>query len=239
MVIEYDGSEFHGFQRQPGLRTVDQVIETGLAQLTGETNTVTGAGRTDAGVHALGQVVAFDTESTIPPDRFAPALNGILPEDIRVLVSEATADQFHPRYDAKSKMYQYLIYRERVGFTLYRRQAWQLTDPLNLEAMQTAAQKVVGFHDFRSFMASGSSVQNTERTVTLLDIAETRPWLAFTVAADGFLYHMVRNLVGTLILVGRGMMTPDAFAAVIAARDRTKAGPTAPAQGLYLVQVAY
>ncbi|MGE5405398.1 MAG: tRNA pseudouridine(38-40) synthase TruA [Candidatus Saccharibacteria bacterium] len=239
LTIEYDGTDFNGFQRQPELRTVDQALEKAIIKVTGEPTRVTGAGRTDAGVHALGQVVAFDTESSVPPERFALALNSYLPEDLQVIKSEEAADDFHPRRSAVNKTYRYRVYREREAYTFWRRYAHLYAGDLNIEDMQAAAAMVVGEHDFRSFMASGSTVEDTVRTIFDFTVVEEKPWLTFEVTGNGFLYNMVRNLVGTLLEVGRGAMTVSQFREVVESRNRTLAGPTAPANGLFLVEVRY
>ena len=239
LVVEYDGTDFHGFQRQPGQRTVDQVLEEAIFQVTREEVQVTGSGRTDAGVHALGQVGAFDTRATIPPDRYGRAINTFLPPDVRILHSEEAAPDFHPRYDARGKMYRYMIYRAMEGYTLNRRYAHQYTRSLDLPRLQEAAHHITGRHDFRGFMASGSEVQDTVRTVHQFTIEENLPWLKFEITGDGFLYRMVRNLMGTLIEIGRGNMSLEQLQDIITTGDRTRAGPTAPARGLYLIRVDY
>ncbi|MGE5417882.1 MAG: tRNA pseudouridine(38-40) synthase TruA [Acidobacteriota bacterium] len=238
-TIEYDGTDFNGFQRQPELRTVDQTLEKAILKVTGELIRVTGAGRTDAGVHALGQVVSFDTESSVPPERFALAINSYLPEDLQVLRSEEVDTDFHPRRSAVNKTYRYRVYRERAGYSFWRRYAHLYAGDLNIEDMRSAAAIVVGEHDFRSFMASGSSVEDCVRTIFDFTIVEEQPWLTFEVTGNGFLYNMVRNLVGTLLEVGRGAMTVKQFKEVVESRNRTLAGPTAPANGLFLVEVRY
>lgn len=239
LIVEYDGTDFYGFQRQPGLRTVDQVLEKAIARVTGEEVRVLAAGRTDAGVHALGQVVVFDTCSVIPAQRFAPALNSWLPEDVQIVSSEECAPDFNPRHAALSKTYRYLIYRQKAGYTLWRRYAHFYDRPLDLEAMQAAARLVVGRHDFAAFMASGSAVKDTVREVYSFEVREEMPWLTMEINGNGFLYHMVRNLAGSLLEVGRGAVTVEEFADVLNSGDRSMAGPTAPAQGLYLVEVRY
>ncbi|MGI6551316.1 MAG: tRNA pseudouridine(38-40) synthase TruA [Syntrophomonadales bacterium] len=239
LVVEYDGTGFHGFQRQPGLRTVDQVLEEAINRLTREEVRVTGSGRTDAGVHALGQVVAFDTQAAIPPHRYQQAINTFLPSDIRVIHSEEAAADFHPRYQARCKTYRYLVYQAREGYTFYRRYAHQYTRSLDLLLLQEATRCIIGKHDFRGFMARGSNVQETVRTVFQFTTEHSFPWLKFEITGDGFLYRMVRNLVGTLIEIGRGAMNLDELKEVIETGDRQKCGPTAPAQGLYLVRVDY
>jgi len=239
LVVEYDGTDFHGFQRQPGRRTVDQVLEEAIFQVTREEVQVIGSGRTDAGVHALGQVVAFDSRMVIPPARYCQAINTFLPPDVRILCSEEAAPDFHPRYHARSKTYRYLVYRVSEGYTFHRRYAYQYTRSLDLPRLQEAARHIAGKHDFRGFMASGSDVQDTVRTVHRFTIEEDLPWLKFEITGDGFLYRMVRNLVGTLIEIARGAMTIEQMQEVLRTGDRTKAGPTAPARGLYLVRVDY
>ncbi|NLV17803.1 MAG: tRNA pseudouridine(38-40) synthase TruA [Syntrophomonadaceae bacterium] len=239
LLVEYDGSDFHGFQRQTGLRTVDRSLEEAICLLTGEEIRVKASGRTDAGVHALGQVVAFDTTSGIPPDRFAWALNTKLPADIRVLSSEKVHPDFHPRYDARSKTYRYLIYRSPEGYTLQRRYTYGYCRPLDLPVMELAAKELLGEHDFRGWMASGSNIKDTVRTIYTFSIEEHWPYLIFEVAANGFLYHMVRNLVGTLLEIGREAMPLQSITTILQTGDRNQAGPTAPATGLYLVKVEY
>lgn len=239
MIIEYDGTEFYGFQRQPNVRTVDRVLEEAVLKLTGEMVRIVGAGRTDAGVHALGQVVAFDTGSGIPPEKFARALNTCLPEDIKAVSSVQASAGFHPAFDSTRKTYRYLIYRSWEGYTLYRRFGFHYTGPLDVGRMQEAAALIVGEHDFRGFMASGSDAKTTVRNVFEFTVAENHPWLTFEVTGSGFLYHMVRNLVGTLVEIGRGAMNIDTLQEILKNGDRSLAGPTAPAKGLCLLRVFY
>ncbi len=239
LIVEYDGTDFHGFQRQPGKRTVDRVLEEAISRVTGEEVRVIGAGRTDAGVHALGQVVAFDTRATIPPERYCPAINSFLPADVRIVSSEETAPDFHPRYQARRKTYRYLVYRKAAGYTLYRRYAHLYTGELDVNLIKEGIRYTTGRHDFRGFMAAGSAVQDTVRTVCQFTAEENMPWLKFEITGDGFLYKMVRNLVGTLLEIGRGAMSLEQLEKVMRTGDRTLAGPTAPACGLYLVKVDY
>ncbi len=239
LVVEYDGTDFYGFQRQPKLRTVDQVLKEAIYRVTKEEVQVIGSGRTDAGVHALGQVVAFNTDTLIPPEKYRKAINTYLPPDIRVVRSEKATPDFHPRFDALSKMYRYLIYRSNEGYTFLRRYSYNYTKPLDLEVMHKVARHVRGEHDFRGFMASGSAVQNTVRQVYQFTIDENPPWMKIEITGNGFLYRMVRNMVGTLIEVGRGAMSFEQLVEVIRTGDRKIAGPTAPAQGLFLVKVDY
>jgi len=239
MIIEYDGTNYHGSQIQANGHTIQAEMQQCIERLTGEKTSILFAGRTDTGVHALGQVVAFDTEATIPPDRWQYALNSFLPDDIKVLHSTEVAASFHPRFDAVSKSYRYKIYRKNRGQTLWRNYAFLCTDKLNLEAMREAARCLEGSHDFRSFCASGSSVKNFERKVLSCRLEEAEPFLYLDITANGFLYNMVRIIMGTLLEVGRGNLAPGDIDRILAARDRSLAGPTAPPQGLYLMAVHY
>lgn len=241
LVMEYDGTGFAGFQIQPSGRTVQGVLQEALKRLTGEPVKLIGAGRTDAGVHARGQVANFQTESSIPGERFAPALNGgrCMPGDLRILESSEAPPEFHARYSATRKTYEYLVYRKTEGAVMHRDHALILTEALDLDAMREAAAYLMGTHRFKSFCASGSGVKRLVRTVKELAVEERGEWLKFTVTADGFLYHMVRNIVGTLLLVGEGKISPEDVKTILESEDRRRAGPTAPAQGLYLVRVEY
>jgi len=239
MVVEYDGSGFHGFQVQPRLRTVQGVLTEALQKLTREEVRVIGAGRTDAGVHALGQVVNFFTASTIPAERFAPALNGMLPPDLRVRKSEEAEPGFHARYSALGKTYCYLVYRCRQGGALMRNYALLYDGELDVSAMQEAANYALGRHSFKAFCASGSEVRSYVRNIKEFTVSEERRWLKITVTADGFLYHMVRNLAGTLLEVGKGQRRAEEMARLLQEGERSQAGATAPPQGLYLVKIEY
>lgn len=238
-VVQYEGTRYHGFQRQPQALTVEAELLRAIAGITGEEVHLMAAGRTDAGVHACGQVIAFDTASRVPPERFAPALNSLLPDDIRVLESCQAAAGFHPRYDARGKVYDYLVYRERSGALFHRRFCLLHEGPLDLEAMRTAAGALEGTHDFRAFCASGSSVQDHVRTLWSCRLQEEGALLRFRFAGNGFLYHMVRIMVGTLLEVGRGKMAPQQVAEILGRGERGGTGPTAPACGLFLVRVLY
>lgn len=238
-TIEYDGTSYHGFQRQPGMVTIESTLIEAVQKVTGEKLELWVAGRTDAGVHARGQVIAFDTNSQIPPERFARALNAVLPEDIKVLQSEEAAAGFHPQYDARLKHYRYLIYRQEAGRVFYRQQAYYFPYGLNLGAMREAAARLQGTHDFTSFCARGSGVKNKIRMVVSCQVIERPPFLQIDIIGDGFLYNMVRIMVGTLLKVGQKKMMPDQIDEVILGRNRALAGPTAPPQGLYLMAVIY
>jgi len=239
LIVEYDGSGYHGFQVQNNAHTVQSELEQAISRLNGEKTAIMFAGRTDAGVHARGQVVAFDSASSIPPDKWQFALNSFLPPDIRVLRSGLTRPDFHPRFDALHKRYRYLIYRRREGAVFYRSLALINDERLDIEAMNQACSLLVGSQDFRAFCASGSSAKTYQRTVYHCSLEEQDPLLQFEIEADGFLYNMVRIIVGTLLNIGRGIYPAQAMTDIIASRDRSQAGPTAHPQGLYLMHVTY
>lgn len=249
-IVAYDGTDYSGFQRQANAPTVQEALEAALAQVTAsarETVTVLAAGRTDAGVHAAGQVIAFDTAWRHDLDDLRRALNAVLPADIAVQeTSEATPD-FHPRYDARSRRYRYTLYNAPVRCPLARRHSLHVTFPLDVAAMQRAAQALVGEQDFATF-GQPPQGQNTVRRVLAAEwgfavsaqpSGGELPWLDFEIEANAFLYHMVRSVVGTMLQVGRGKMTAEEFVAVLASCDRSRAGPTAPSHGLCLVEVKY
>lgn len=239
LIIEYDGRNYHGFQIQNNARTIQAEIENAIFKLTGEKVSIAAAGRTDAKVHALGQVISFDTSSTIPAERWKYALNSVLPGDIRVRESSYVAKDFHPRFNAISKVYHYLIYRQEKGAVFYRHYAWINSDYLNIDEMKRASNFIIGTYDFRSFCSSGSSVKNFTRTVKKLEIIDEFPFLWFKIEADGFLYNMVRIITGTLVEIGQGKYPAGEMKNIIEARDRNRAGITAPPQGLYLIEVKY
>lgn len=239
MTVEYDGSRYHGFQIQHNANTVQAELENGIKRLTGEEVSIICAGRTDAGVHALGQVIAFDTQTNIPGDKWQFALNSFLPADIQIIESTECHLHFHPRFDALSKTYHYIIYRQNNGRIFYRNYALHNTDFLDITAMQVACQLLEGRHNFKSFCASGSSVKTFERSVYRCNLVGEDPFLRLEIQADGFLYNMVRIIMGTLLEIGRGNYQPETITDIIGAQDRTKAGSTVPPQGLYLVKVEY
>ncbi|MDR1616536.1 MAG: tRNA pseudouridine(38-40) synthase TruA [Syntrophomonadaceae bacterium] len=239
MVIEYDGSEYHGFQMQNNAETVQEELEKGIRKLTGAETRLICAGRTDAGVHALGQVIAFDSCASIPAERWGMALNSVLPEDIRVRFSALAADDFNPRFHALRKTYSYLIYRKKERALFYRRYALCSTENLNIISMRQACDYLLGRHNFSAFCASGNSSKTFEREVYACSLESTEKRLIFKITANGFLYNMVRIIVGTLLEIGRGKYQPEHMERLIIARDRTRAGPTAPPQGLYLHEVEY
>jgi tRNA pseudouridine38-40 synthase len=239
-VLEYDGTDFAGWQSQPeGQRTVQGALEAALAEVTGGAVTVFGAGRTDAGVHAEGQVANARFETRLDPPTLVRALNAVLPRDVAVREIAPVADSFHARRDARSKLYVYRIWASPVRSPLRERTALWVPVPLDLPAMQRAAAALVGTHDFASFQAAGSEARTTVRTLTRAALEPEGALVRCGFEGPGFLRHMVRNLVGTLLEVGRGRRAADSMAALLAARDRTCAGPTAPPHGLTLVRVCH
>lgn len=239
MIIEYDGSDYHGFQRQDNAHSIQAEIEKQLYRISGEMISICGAGRTDAGVHARGQVIAFNTGARIPPERWALVLNGFLPGDIRVLSSHIAAPDFHPQFQAVGKRYAYYLYRQQPGAAFYRRYTLLNSQPLDINAMQEACRHIIGTHNFKAFCASGSTSKTFERSVNLCRLKEYGPIMRMDIEADGFLYNMVRIIMGTLLETGRKRISADEIPAIIESRDRTRAGPTVPPQGLFLMCVKY
>jgi len=237
--LEYDGSAFLGWQRQGEERTVQAELEAAIARLVGAEVAVHGSGRTDAGVHALGQVASFRAATRLGPKDFERALNGILPDDVAVLEAWETVPTFHARFSTKSKIYRYRILNRRAPSAIDRAYCHRVPGPLDLARMETAARDLVGTLDFRAFCSEAAARKSTVRTVFRLDLARSADYIIVTIEADGFLYNMVRSIVGTLLLVGSGKMSLEAFRDVIRSRDRRRAGPTAPAKGLFLVEVRY
>jgi tRNA pseudouridine38-40 synthase len=238
-TLEYDGSRYGGWQRQDNRVTIQQVFEEALGALTGETISCVAAGRTDAGVHALGQTVSFRTESAIPPRGLKHGGNARLPEDVAIRTVEDASPAFHARRDAKGKHYRYVILNRRTRSPVNGRFTCRLGPRLDEGRMSAAARVLRGRHDFSSFRNAGSVMGSAVRTVTRLDITREGDYLSMDVEGDGFLYRMVRNLAGTLILVGLGKLTPEEVRTILSRRDRRLAGPTAPASGLCLVEVRY
>ena len=239
MVVEYDGTAYHGWERQTNALGIQAVLEEALSKVTGEGVAATAAGRTDAGVHALGQVVSFKTSGSIPTNHIPDALNSILPGDIAVLSAEDVPMAFHARYSAKGKLYRYIINNSKYPSALNRFREYHYPYSLDFDAMHDAVQHFTGKHDFRAFLASGSSVENTVRAVTRMELSKRDDHIILEIAADGFLYHMVRNIVGTLLQVGHGKIRSEDIPGIIQSGDRKRAGETAPPHGLYLVEVYY
>jgi tRNA pseudouridine38-40 synthase len=242
LTLAYDGTAYHGWQVQPEQRTIQGTIEAAILKLTGQTLRVTASGRTDAGVHALGQVASFSAQCRLNSNELCAALNALLPQDIAVLNAIEVSTGFHPIRDAVRKCYRYIIHNGSVRDVFARRYAWHIVQPLNVLAMQRAAEALLGTHDFSSFETAGAPRESSVRTVSRLELRweEDLPTkISLEIEADGFLYNMVRAIVGTLVEVGRGAQSEDWPASVLAARDRCAAGPTAPPQGLFLVFVEY
>jgi len=238
LILEYDGTDFHGFQRQPGVPTIQEAVEAKLLRITGERLVVTGAGRTDAGVHATGQVIHFRTAGTIPTERLTVAMNSLPPYAIVARDAREVPDAFHARFDAMARVYRYwLLDGEPSPF--YRRYTHRVAPLGDLGRLREAAAHLVGRHDFVSFCAAGAEVAHHVREVKRLRIRRAGALVMVEVAADGFLHSMVRIIVGTLLEVAAGRREPGEMPAILAARDREAAGPTAPARGLFLTRVVY
>jgi tRNA pseudouridine38-40 synthase len=239
LVLEYDGFEYCGWQVQEEAPTIQGVLEEALAKILGERVRVHGAGRTDARVHALGQVASFRCASAIPATALQRGLNSLLPRDIVVQSAEDVPADFHARFSALGKIYAYRILNRPVRAPLRLRYVWHLPHPLDVSAMMAAGAFFHGTQDFASFQATGSAVKTTERTLTALTITREDDEVVLSCTANGFLRHMVRTIVGTLVEVGRGTRMPADIKRIIGGRDRRLAGATAPPQGLYLVKVLY
>ncbi len=240
LVVEYDGADFSGWQRQKNGPSVQQALETAIHGFSGETVTVTGAGRTDAGVHATGQVAHFDLAKDTDTETVRDALNAHLrPDPVTVLSAEAVSPDFNARLSAVGRAYLYRIVNRRTPLALDRGRAWLVRTALDAAAMHAAAQCLVGRHDFTSFRASQCQARSPEKTLDRLDVERQGEEILVHAVARSFLHHQVRNMVGTLKLVGEGKWTAADVAAALAARDRAKAGPTASPDGLYLTEVIY
>ena len=245
MILSYDGAEFSGWQVQPGAATVQGTLASAIGRITGEKVLPQGSGRTDAGVHALAQVVTFVTESSVPTENFQRALNDILPASVRVMDVVEAPPGFHARHSARAKTYRYRIYRGAICPPFLARYVWHYPYPLNESAMAEAAGPVVGEKDFTSFAAvdpeRGREGEPASNVRTIFSSAWQRCGAEFvySVRGSGFLHHMVRNLVGTFILVGKATLAVQDITRILEARNRSAAGATAPASGLYLVEVEY
>lgn len=239
LTIAYDGTNYCGWQVQPNGITVEEVVNKALKKLIGEDIQVIGASRTDSGVHALGNVAVFDTHTTIPPERISYALNQRLPEDIVIVKSEEVAEDFHPRYCDCSKTYEYHILNTRIPIPTKRLTNYFVSYDLDVEKMRKAAGYLIGEHDFVSFCNVRTDVEDTVRTVTELEILKDGEEITIRISGNGFLYNMVRIIVGTLIRVGRGFYEPEKVKEILEAKDRKAAGVTAPPHGLILAEIRY
>lgn len=239
LVVAYDGTNYCGWQVQPGRATIEGELNKALSGLLGQEIEVIGASRTDSGVHSLGNVAVFDAETRIPGEKFKYALNQRLPEDIRVQESRETSRDFHPRHCSSQKTYEYRICSRETELPTERLYAHFTYRTLDIERMQRAAAYVVGEHDFKSFCSAGSQVRETVRTVYSLIVEQEESLIKIRITGSGFLYNMVRIIAGTLMEVGMGAREPEEMESIIAACDRSFAGPTAPARGLRLVKIQY
>ncbi|MGI8387039.1 tRNA pseudouridine(38-40) synthase TruA [Robertmurraya sp. P23] len=238
--ISYDGTAFHGYQVQPNKRTVQSELEAALKKLhKGREVKVTSSGRTDAGVHAKGQVIHFDSNLNIPLSKWQLALHAALPSEIAILAVEEVDQGFHARFDAGGKEYRYFIDSRKIRDPFQRNYSYHFPFPLDLDSMKEACVHFIGEYDFTSFCSAKTEVMDRVRTIYDLDISSEGEQLVLRFRGNGFLYNMVRIIVGTLIQVGNGDITPDSIPGIIEKRDRTFAGKTAPPQGLYLWEVFY
>jgi tRNA pseudouridine38-40 synthase len=250
LLIEYDGKAYHGWQLQSKGDTLQGVIEDRIIKLTGEHSRIVGASRTDAGVHALGQIATFRTGSDLDATTIKKALNALLPRDIRVLDASEVDDSFHPRKDAVEKSYFYIISNQRKSSVFLYRYSWLVVQQLDMKAMKEAAEVLIGNHDFSSFMGAGSDIQSPVReilslsierleSIDFMTIALNGNFIKIRVAANGFLRHMVRNIVGTLTEIGRGRIPSAGMEDILNSHDRKRAGRTAPPNGLFLERIVY
>jgi tRNA pseudouridine38-40 synthase len=239
-ILSYDGGSYGGYQVQKNTVTIQELLEAAVKEVTGESITTYASGRTDAGVHAKGQVFHFETVSQISPERWPFALNRLLPQDIVILSAEIVPADFHARFDVVEKIYKYCIWNQRIPNLFFRNYCWHIPARLDLQAMQEAAAYLVGEHDFTSFCSFKTAAPNRVRHVYEISLevdAEERIW--FTFRGKGFLYNMVRIIVGTLVDVGRGKKTAESVKTILASQNRLLAGKTAPAKGLFLWEVKY
>lgn len=241
LILEYEGTNYHGWQSQAGSgrQTIQETLEQALKTVTTEDTTTYASGRTDAGVHAHGQVVNFHTGSSLPAEAWAPSLNHLLPHDIRILAAEEAPDQFHARYSARGKVYKYRILNRRPPTALHRNFAWHVNLRLNVKNMRIASSFLLGKHDFSAFRGSGCSAKSPVRTLKTVQIRKSGDFIEIVMEADAFLQYMVRNITGTLVEVGLGRFKPIDVKEMLSGCDRTRSGRTAPSHGLYLMVVHY
>ena len=239
LTVQYDGSDYAGFQIQPNVKTIQGELQQALAQLLGHPVKISGASRTDAAVHALGQIVTFESSNPIPIGNLSRALDERLPAAVGVVEAREVGLEFDACRDARRKLYCYQILNRRASSPFMGRYAWHITDPLDVEAMGRAAQALLGRHDFGAFCASGGSATDMVRVIDRIEVCRDGDMVRMYVQGDGFLYKMVRTIVGTLVEVGQGRWSPPAVAEILASQDRGQAGPTAPGCGLWLIRVIY
>ncbi len=239
LTVAYDGTNYHGWQIQPNGETIEGILNRCLSELLEEEVTVTGASRTDSGVHAMGNVAVFDTETPIPADKIVYALNRRLPEDIRIQKSEEVDGDFHPRHTASRKTYEYRIYCAPFPMPVRRLYSHFTYVPMDVTRMQRAGEYLIGEHDFKSFCNTEAQVESTVRRIESLRVLAEGREIVIRVTGRGFLYNMVRIIAGTLMEVGRGHREPEELECILEAKDRRAAGPTAPACGLTLMQIEY
>ncbi len=241
LIVEYDGTAYHGFQRQPEFHgpTIQGLLEDRLSKLTKAEVKLSMAGRTDRGVHALGQVVNFFSEMKIPLDKMPKAINSILPHDIRVKEAQVVPQNFNARFSAKWKRYRYTIYNAPIASVFDRLYTFHVPQPLDISAMAEAARLMVGRKNFRAFCAAGSPISNFVRNLTKCEVSQEGAFIRITCEADGFLYNMVRIISGTLVGVGKGQIPSNEIAAIIESKERVMGGVTAPPEGLCLMHVEY
>jgi len=250
LLLEYDGTAYQGWQVQKRCDTIQGILENRILKITGEHSRVIGASRTDAGVHAFEQVATFRTESGLDATTIKRALNAVLPQDIRILDISVVDDSFHPREDAIKKSYFYIITNQRISSAFLFRYTWIVPQPLVLNTVKEASQRLIGRHDFASFMGTGSDVKDTVREICSLNIERLGSidfmtsslignFMKISIEANGFLKHMVRNIVGTLVEIGRGRISSEKMREILESHDRRVAGPTAPPNGLFLERIVY
>ncbi|MDD6626976.1 MAG: tRNA pseudouridine(38-40) synthase TruA [Lachnospiraceae bacterium] len=239
LTVAYDGTAYHGWQIQPNGETIEGILNRCLSETLGEKIEVIGASRTDSGVHAMGNIAVFDTDSPIPADKISYALNQRLPEDIKIQKSEEVASDFHPRHCESRKSYEYRIYCAPFPMPVKRLYAHYTYIPMDVERMRRGASYLVGKHDFKSFCSAEAQVETTIRQVDSVEVVQEGQEIVIRVAGRGFLYNMVRIIAGTLMEVGRGHIAPEEVKTILEARDRQAAGPTAPACGLTLVKYEF
>lgn len=239
LIIEYDGTRYAGWQRQKNALSIQQMLEEAIHSITGESCQVIGSSRTDAGVHARGFVANFNTNSNIKPDKFSAALNSKLPEDIVVLGSSLVPEEFHARYSSIGKTYSYTILNRYQPSAIDRNYVYHYRGELDIKTIREASNYFIGKHDFAAFKNTGSSVKTTVRTISKIEVIKNGDYIKFYITGDGFLYNMVRIMIGTLIEIGIGKTKPEYIEYILASKDRTKAGKSAPASGLCLEKVYY